>query len=306
MLAVLQAFAVIAAVIAIGMIVGRSGALGNNARVVLNRAAFHVGVPALLLLTLADADPGQVFSATLLVSAITALTMFGLYFLIASVVLRRKRGEATVGSMAASVVNAGNLGLPLSAYVFGDTTDVSSIILFQSVVLVPLSVAMLDSAIGERGSPGRRILRLLTNPIIAACVIGLVLAFAGVDLPQVVHDPLEMLANLAIPTVLLAFGIGLSERNLRSSRDDRADLFVVLLLKNLLMPLVAYALARWGFGASPEELMLITVLAALPAAQNINTYAGVYQRGEALARSATLISTALSVPVITIIVALTG
>jgi predicted permease len=52
--------------------------------------------------------------------------------------------------------------------------------------------------------------------------------------------------------------------------------------------------------------MLVTVLAALPAAQNINTYASVYGRGEGLARDASLLSTVLSVPVIVVIVALTG
>ena len=46
----------------------------------------------------------------------------------------------------------------------------------------------------------------------------------------------------------------------------------------------------------------MTVLAALPSAQNINTYAAVYRRNESLARDATLISTAASVPIIVSIV----
>ena len=53
MLAAVHAFSLIASVMAAGGIVGRSGALGENARIVLNRTAFHVGIPAVVLLVLA-------------------------------------------------------------------------------------------------------------------------------------------------------------------------------------------------------------------------------------------------------------
>jgi len=48
-------------------------------------------------------------------------------------------------------------------------------------------------------------------------------------------------------------------------------------------------------GATPEQTLLVTVLAALPAAQNINTYAAVYRRNESPAREATLTATLVSV-----------
>jgi len=72
------------------------------------------------------------------------------------------------------------------------------------------------------------------------------------------------------------------------------------------MPALAYGLARFGFGADQHQLMVVTVLAALPSAQNINTYAALYQRGDKLARDTTLVSTLLSVPVIVVVVLLTG
>lgn len=145
MLAVLEAFAVIAVIIAAGAVVGRTGVLGDNARMVLNRVAFHVGVPALLIITLSDSTPAQVFSLPLLVSAVAALVMFGASFTFAVVLRRRGRADATIGAWAASWVNSGNLGIPLSAYVLGSTTEVSVLLVFQTVVLVPLGVAIITS-----------------------------------------------------------------------------------------------------------------------------------------------------------------
>ncbi|WP_167759639.1 AEC family transporter [Mycobacterium sp. PS03-16] len=306
MLGVLEAFAVIAVVIAVGALVGRTGVLGDNARTVLNRVAFHIGVPALLLLNLSQATLSQIFSPSLLVSGLAALGAFGVCFAVLTLIRRRDRADSTIAAWTGSYVNAGNLGIPLSAYVFGSTTEISAIILFQSLVMAPIGVAILNSTVTPRRSAGRQVVALVTNPIIAASVIGVALAAAGLPIEGVVADPLRLLADLAIPTVLIAFGISLSSGTRDIPPGNRVDLAIVVVFKILLMPAAAFALARWGFGADDEHVLLVTVLAALPAAQNLNTYAAVYRRGESLARDATLVTTAVSVPVITGIVALLG
>ncbi|MGW0158449.1 AEC family transporter [Mycobacterium sp. NPDC003323] len=306
MLAVLEAFAVIAIIIVVGMIVGRGNVLGDNARMVLNRVAFHIGVPALLLLSLADSTPSQVFSLPLLVSSLTTMVMFGVYFVIAVTLRRRDRADATIGAWAASWVNSGNLGIPLSAYVLGSTTEVSALIVFQTVVLVPLGVGIINSAGRDGGAIGAQVRSLVTNPIIVASAIGTLLAFTGVTLPRAVHQPLELLADLAIPTVLIAFGIALVSQTGRDDRENRVDLWLAIVFKVLVMPALAYVLARWAFGLSAEQTAIATVLAALPAAQNLNTYASVFERGESLARNATLITTLASVPSIAVIAYLLG
>lgn len=304
MLAVLEAFAVIGAIIAVGAIVGRTGVLGANARMVLNRVAFHIGVPALMLLNLSESSLSHIFSHGLLISVLTSLGAFAACFVILTVLRRRSSGDSVIASWAASYVNAGNLGIPLSAYVFGGTTEISAIILFQVIVMAPIGIAILNSSTTPRASPARQILALISNPIIAASVVGLVMAALGIQLGGVVADPVRMLADLAIPTVLIAFGIALTGGSAEQAGTDRGDLLIVVVIKSLLMPASAFILARWGFNAPPEEVLLVTVLAALPGAQNINAYAAVYGRNESLARQATLITTAASAPVIVAIVVL--
>jgi malonate transporter and related proteins len=133
-----------------------------------------------------------------------------------------------------------------------------------------------------------------------------VLALTGINLPRAIHEPLDLLADLAIPTVLLAFGIALVTQTGGKSRESRVDLVLAVVFKVLLMPALAFVLSRWVFGLPPEQIAIATVLAALPAAQNLNTYASVFERGETLARDATLITTLASVPVIAVIALLLG
>lgn len=304
MLAVLEAFFVISVVIVVGIILGRTGVLGENSRMVLNRVAFHVGVPALLLLNLSEATLGEIFSLPLLISALAALTVFWLCFAIFTFARHRGRGETAVASWTASYINAGNLGIPLSVYVFDSTTMISAIIIFQFSIMAPIGLAILNSEVTPKRSVGGQVGALLSNPIIAASAIGLFLAAIDVHIPEPITAPLELLADLAIATVLLAFGISLSSRTGDMGRSNRFDVALAVTFKIVLMPLLAYAIGRWVFGATPEQLLLVTVLAAIPSAQNINTYAAVYQRSEALARDATLFSTLLAVPIIMGIVAL--
>src|SRR5699024_6346955 len=47
------------------------------------------------------------------------------------------------------------------------------------------------------------------NPTIIASAVGLVLSLAGVQLPEVVLEPVRSLADMAIPAMLLAYGLSL-------------------------------------------------------------------------------------------------
>lgn len=77
-------------------------------------------------------------------------------------------------------------------------------------------------------------------------------------------------------------------------------------LKTVGQPLAAWALAVGVFGLRGAHLLDVVVTSALPAAQNLYTYASSYGVGERLARETILVSTALSVPVLVVVAAVLG
>jgi predicted permease len=77
-------------------------------------------------------------------------------------------------------------------------------------------------------------------------------------------------------------------------------------LKAVVQPLVAWALAAGVFGLDGASLLDVVVTSALPAAQNLFTYASSYRVGEVLAREAILLSTVLAVPVLVVVAAVLG
>jgi predicted permease len=148
---VLGGFAALAAVIAVGWVVGRAGILGTGAEVVLSRLSFFVATPALLFLTLADADPGAVLSAALIGTAGSAVLAALAFVVVAWGRWRLPSAELTTGALATSYVNAGNLGVPVAAYVLGDASYVAPVLLFQVLVMAPVGLAVLA---GSRDAAG--------------------------------------------------------------------------------------------------------------------------------------------------------
>lgn len=86
----------------------------------LSRLAFLVATPALMVTVVGRADVGELFSRNLVASGGAILFAAALYIVAARLLWRRSAPHVVIGAMSAVYVNAGNLGLPIAAYVLGD------------------------------------------------------------------------------------------------------------------------------------------------------------------------------------------
>lgn len=305
---VLIGFAIIAAVIGVGYLIGRFGLLGPHAERVLSRLAFFVLSPALLFTVLAEADVARLFSELLPVSALAAVINIVVFAVVSLAVWRRKVPEATIGALASGYVNANNIGLPVSVYVLGDATTSVPVILLQLVVLAPIALTVLDLSTQRAGgasfSMRRILLQPVRNPLIIASALGLVVAVTGLELPAPVLAPFELVGGAAVPVVLLGFGMSLHGSRVLAPGTERRDVLLASALKLAVMPVVAWLLGYYVFGMTGHTLFAVVALAALPTAQNVFNYAQRYERGVVLARDTVLITTALSIVVLVVVAAL--
>ncbi|GAA2888235.1 AEC family transporter [Streptomyces mexicanus] len=302
----MSGFAVIAVVIAVGYGIGRRGSLGEQGREVLTRLAFHVATPALLFTTLARADLSVVFSSRLLVTAISTAVAAGVFVAVGAA-RRWGVGRTTIGALCSGYVNAGNLGIPIASYVLGDASLVAPVLLFQQIVVTPVALTVLDlTGAGDKGPLWQRLLTPLRNPIAVGALSGVLVSAAGLRLPGPVREPLTLIGNMSVPAVLLAFGISLRGGAAPGRGRDAHLVRLSVALKSMGQPVAAWALAAGVFGLRGAPLLDVVVTSALPAAQNLFTYASRYGVGESLARESILLSTMLSVPVLVAVAALLG
>lgn len=299
MASVLGGFAVVFAVIAVGYLLGRTGVLGAGAGRSMGLFVYYVATPALLFDRVTHSTVGELFSKNLLITGLSTLFVGLSFAALSYLVLRRSRADSLIGMLAASYANAGNLGIPLAAYVLGDAAAAIPLILFQVAFYAPVTMTALEMASSTSSSLVRNlVLSPMKNTMVLSAIAGLLVLFTGVQLPTLVEQPVTLLAGAAVPVALVVFGMGLSgTRVLQKEKVARRDVWLAVLFKNLLHPLVALGIGS-AFGLHGHDLLIVVVMAALPTAQNVYTYALRFRTAETLARDAGVVSTLVSFPVL--------
>ena len=122
----------------LGALLAQWRILDVEAQKMLSRLAFFVASPALVVTVLADTDVSQIFSANLVASIGSVVVAASIWVLLARLAYRRTVSETVIGAFGSAYVNAGNLGLPIAAYVLGDASLIAPMLLAQLMVLQPL------------------------------------------------------------------------------------------------------------------------------------------------------------------------
>lgn len=237
------------AVVAVGFLYARRHRPDMRAATSLNMDVF---VPALVFSALAsrDADLG----------AYGLLAIAGLALVLGSGLLAWPIARAAGVAVRTFVppmmfVNSGNMGIPLLVLAFGEQAMPAAVVLFliENFLHFSIGIRMLDRK--------AHLIGVLRAPVMVACLGGLAVNLAGLDLPVVVAQPVEMLGQVSIPLMLFTLGVRLIHVDLSDWR--------VGLLGSLARPLVGVVLASflaWVLGLSEEQTRILILFAALPPA----------------------------------------
>lgn len=302
--AVLSGFAVIGVVILAGYLLARFGVVEPDARIVLNRVAFHAASPALLFTILASADIRAVLTGILATHALaTVLVIVALYLLLGAVgsPASQEPSARLVHAYGGGYVNSNNIGLPVAVHVIGSGEYVAPVLFLQLLVLGPLLMGLLDVLTSGSARLDVALLRPFRNPIVFGSLAGAVVSVLGVRVPEVIMLPLELLGGAAVPLMLIAFGMSLRGQRPLQVGSGRRDIVIVTVAKSFVMPALAWVLASTVFDLSPELTYAVVAMAALPTAQNMYQYALQYDRGEVVTRDVILLTTVLSLPVMMVV-----
>lgn len=297
MLDVLSGFATIWVVIGLGALVARLGVLDEAAEKMLNRLSFAVGMPALMFITLSRADVARIFSTNVLVTLAAVGVTIAAYLLACAVHFHGAAGHRVIGTFCACYVNANNMGVPIAAYVMKDTSWVAPLLLIQQGCLQPIGLSILDVLESRRSGRAsswlHNVSTPLRNPMTLGVLLGLVFNLAGIPVPRLAGDTLDMLGGLAVPCMLIAYGISLS-RGLHFDLSRGGETIYVCVLKLFVQPLAALGFS-WLLGLDRTTALAAVVLAALPTAQNVFVFSSRYATAGRFARDVILITTILSI-----------
>ncbi|MFO1039201.1 MAG: AEC family transporter [Geminicoccaceae bacterium] len=217
----------------------------------IDRLVYYVLFPALIVVELATADlgllPVAAFGGTLLVAQ---FVMAGL-----AVVLRYVQpmsGPAYTSVLQTLVRWNTYVALGLAPDALGPGG--LQLVTLAVVVMVPtanlLSIFALARHGGRVPAGWAPIVRsVVTNPLILACLLGIVLDLSGIGLPRLLHDPMAILGRATLALGLLTVGAGL---HLGSLWRRPALLATTVVLALLIRPALALGLGNLaGLDAMP-------------------------------------------------------
>jgi malonate transporter len=295
--------------VALGWVLAHVGTVGAAGQAFLNKLAFLAASPALLFTIVAKGSLDHLFSRTLFASLAAVAISAGLYVVADRLWFRHSLGGATIGWMAASYTNAGNLGLPIAQHLLGDMTWMAPILLLQVGLLQPFGLASLDAAAardaGVRLSPWNYLSLPFRNPITVGILLGLVVNVFRLTPPDWLMSAVSLVGGMAVPMMLVAFGVSLRLDPLPGTGPQAREVWTLQALKIVLMPAAAIGVGL-ALGLDRHQLLAVGVIAALPTAQNIFVIASRYRESIPVARDSVFWSTILTVPVIIAISAVLG
>ncbi|HEY4529730.1 MAG TPA: AEC family transporter [Luteimonas sp.] len=256
-----DAFALMLAMLALGLLLARLRVLPDNAADTLNLLVLYVCLPAAILVNV----PKLRFEPSLL--ALAALPwLIALLAWIAVRLMSRwlqlRRDETVVLILLTMLGNTSYVGFPMIEALLGGQALPYAVVYDQFGTFLLLSTAglvVLAHGSGATAPAPRAIaLRILRFPPTWALVIGLTLM--PEQPPAWIALALERLAGVLVMLVMLAVGLGLQ---LRMPRDEIRPLAIGLLLKLVLLPLVALPLG-WLLGMRGEVLSVGVLETAMP------------------------------------------
>lgn len=288
----------IALIIGVGWVARRAGALAPEAAGSLASVTYWVASPAMLVHAIISTGTSGVFGAPLAVAAASGVGTALLFVAVARLFLHLTRGETTLGAMASSLNNGAYIGIPIAVYVLNDASAVVPILVFQLGFFTPMFFVLAD-LVGSSHRPSViGIARVVArNPMVIAAACGFLFSAAGWSMPTLLDVSTSMLGAAAPPMILLSFGAALVDRSVASGDSGVPALACAVVAKLAVQPSIACGVGMI-LGLTGPALMSVTIMAALPSAQNAYIAATRAKAGERIAQGTVLVTTFVSLPVV--------
>ena len=256
-----DAFALILAMLALGMLFARLRVLPANTTEVLNGVVLYLCLPASVLIYV----PRLQLNLSLLGLMLTPWLLAGVTVL-ALLALRRplrlRREEHAALLLCVGLSNSSFIGYPMVRALLGETALPYAVVYDQFGTFVLLSSFGLYvlARYGGETPPSLRqtLLRMARFPPLWALAFALTLMPA--QPPAWIALGLQHLADAMLPLVMLAVGFSIQ---LRLPREELKPLAAGLLLKLLLLPALAWPLS-WALGLRGQALQANVLESAMP------------------------------------------
>ncbi|MEP2891742.1 AEC family transporter [Tateyamaria sp.] len=292
------------ALIALGYWAGRTRFFTQEATAYLTKFVFYFALSAMIFRFAANLELAEVWDLNLVLAYLSGTVLVYLIATGVGMIRRLDMPTTAVEAQCAVIGNAGFLGLPMLALLFGPQAIGPVMLVLATDLIVFSSLIVILISVGQDGRMSWAVLRtipmgLVKNPMIVAMSLGLIWSGFKIPIPEPVNDFLTILGGAATPGALFAIGASLASKS-----AERLPIAGWLsFCKLVLHPAAVAVSALLIFNVDPFGAAMIIACAAMPVAGNIYMLAQHYGVAPQRVSAAILVSTALSIVSLTAVIA---
>ena len=311
---ILNSLVPIFSVIILGMVLRKQNFLTADTTQAFNRFAYFFALPLFLFYKLASATSGSGSANLILNTLLTAAVLTAIVSWLATWFLKMQPYQRGATIQASFRGNLAFMGLPLVLFTIYDLPADQKIAI-ESAVLLALAPVVLFYNVGsvvalavynQKTESDLSLVALAgaiaKNPLIWACVGGVLFQVMAWQLPTAVVRTCEVVGASAFPMALLGIGSQLISISVKG-KWSRAMLPTVI--KCIVCPLLGWVLGRL-LGLTGIELQVTVILCAAPTAVSSYVLAEQMDGDADLAASSVVICTAFSLLTLSVLLSLTG
>jgi predicted permease len=280
-------------IIGLAVILDRRFALDPR---VFSRVVVYLFSPCLVLGGIARSDlqadeMGLILALAALSCLLMAVVGWGL-----SSLFRFERKLASAFILSVALINAGNYGLPLSEFAFGQGGVQRALPFFVVTAVISNTLGVYVASRGA-ASVRRSLVNLLTVPLPYATALGFLININNITLPLPVERAVTLLGQAAVPCMLVILGLQLSRI---SVKGRIGPILLATTTRLVLAPLIAVFLT--GLVVLPGlARQVIIIEASMPTAVMAGVLATEFGSDAEFTTSVILVSTLASVLTLSIL-----
>ena len=241
-------------------------------------------------------EPSRQQVIYLFYSMIFSLLVLSISIFISRIVFKKD----AIAHFAAAFSNPGFFGIPLISAVLGDNA-----VLYAAPFIAYLNI--LQSTYGVAAITDKKVeisaKKILLSPFILSFVIGLIIFFSPITLPDILKDVISSSANLNTPIAMIVSGVYLAKVDIKEMLKNK-KLYGISVVRLIVIP--AFSLIVLSF--LPQEFfalkMCLLIAVSCPVGTNVAVYAQLHKKDYCYAAESVVISTLLSIVSIPIFVML--
>jgi predicted permease len=217
--------------------------------------------------------------------------------------MKASRKKLSAMILSAVFMNSGNYGTPIILFAFGTAGFDYAIIMMVIQSFLMNTVGIYYAAIGSSDEYNLKesLVSIAKMPIIYGAMAGVLFQLAAVPVPGFLMQPVSLIADATIPTIMIVLGMQLA--TIKRKEVKRANLYLIVVMKMLIAPAVAVGLIM----LLPIDGMLakiLIILAAMPTAANTTMFSLQFNTEPDLVSYSTLVTTLLSIVTIPLLLAI--